>query len=60
MAIAGLAWIIALSPALENFLSPYNVAVGFAGEGSFMLWLLLMGVHIQTWKHQASTAGGWQ
>ena len=44
MAVAGLAWITYLSPSLANNLSPYNTASGLLGEGSVMLWLLVMGV----------------
>lgn len=60
MVCAGLAWMVVLSPPLQHFLSPYDIASGFIGEGSLMLWLLLMGVHVEPWKQQASAAGGWQ
>ncbi len=54
MAIGGLAWLTDLSTPLTNHLSPYNVICGFAGEGLFMLWLLVTGVNVQRWKQQAS------
>src|SRR5579864_1263656 len=50
MAFAGLAWLPFLSPPLANSLSPYNVAAGFVGEASLMLWLLFVGTHLSTWK----------
>jgi hypothetical protein len=57
MAFAGLAWMTFLLPPLANYLSPYNVASGFLGEGSPMLWLLVMGVHVERWPERASAAG---
>ena len=56
-AFAGLAWMTFLLPPLANYLSPYNVASGFLGEGSPMLWLLVMGVHLERWPERASAAG---
>lgn len=58
MAIGGLAWLTDLSTPLTNHLSPYNVAVGFAGEGLLMLWLLIAGVNSQRWKGQAAAGEG--
>jgi hypothetical protein len=54
MAFAGLGWLTFLSPPLANHLSPYIFAPGILGEGSLMLWLLLIGVNEQQWKEQAS------
>jgi Domain of unknown function (DUF4386) len=54
MAFAGLAWLTNLSPSLAKYLSPYNVACGFVGVASLMLWLLVMGVNVQRWNAQAS------
>jgi len=56
MAFGGLAWLTSVSTPLANRLSPYNLAAGFLGEGSLMLWLLVMGVNAQRWK-EASEAG---
>jgi Domain of unknown function (DUF4386) len=56
MAFAGLAWLTNLSPSLAKYLSPYNVACGFVGVASLMLWLLVMGVNVQRWNAQASAA----
>jgi len=54
MAIGGLAWLTDLSTPLTNHLSPYNVATGFLGEGSLMLWLLVIGVNVSKWEEEAS------
>jgi hypothetical protein len=56
IAIAGLAWLTFLSPPLARYLSPYNLALGILGQGSVMLWLLVMGVNEQRWKEQARAA----
>jgi Domain of unknown function (DUF4386) len=56
MVIGGLAWLTDLSIPLTNHLSPYNVMTGFAGEGLFMLWLLVIGVNAQRWKEGANVA----
>jgi hypothetical protein len=47
MALGGLAWLTALSPMLAQHLNPGNIALGFLGEGSLMLWLLLAGIRPQ-------------
>jgi Domain of unknown function (DUF4386) len=57
IAVGGLGWLTLLSPPLAQSLSPYNLAVGFLGEGSPMLWLLVTGVSVQRWERQASPAG---
>lgn len=56
MVVGGLAWLTDLSIPLTNNLAPYNVAVGFLGEGLTMLWLLIIGVNAQRWYDQAQTA----
>jgi hypothetical protein len=53
MAIGGLAWLTDLSTPLTNHLSPYNVVSGFVGEGSLMLWLLVIGLNRRSWHAQA-------
>jgi hypothetical protein len=55
MALAGLGWLIYLSP-LEAYLSTYLKVLGFLAEMSLMLWLLVKGVNAQLWKEQASAA----
>jgi hypothetical protein len=57
MAIGGLGWLTFLSPALANYLSPYNLAPGILGEGALTVWLLVVGVNVQRWKEQANAAG---
>jgi len=57
MAFAGLGWVTYLSKPLVNFLSPYNLACSLLGEGSVMLWFLVMGVNVQRWREQADPAG---
>jgi hypothetical protein len=56
IACAGFGWLTFLWPPLTRYLSPYNLAVGILGQGSVMLWLLMMGVNEQRWKEQASPA----
>jgi hypothetical protein len=60
MAFGGLGWLTFLSPPLENFLSPYNMACGFIGEASVMLWLLVFGLSVRRGKEQARAAGNWR
>jgi len=60
MAFGGLGWLAFLSPPLHNFLSPYNMAWGFIGEASVMLWLLVFGLNVQRGKERASAAGKWR
>jgi hypothetical protein len=57
MALAGLGYLTFLSPPLAAYLSPYNLAPAALGEGSLMLWLLLVGVNAQRWNQQAGNAG---
>jgi hypothetical protein len=57
MMVGGLGWLTNLSAPLANNLSPYNLAAGFLGVGSVMLWLLVMGVNVQRWKDQAGAVG---
>ena len=56
IASGGFGWLTFLSPPLARYLSPYNLALGIFGQGSLMLWLLMMGVDEQRWKEQASAA----
>jgi hypothetical protein len=53
MALAGLGWLVFLSP-VAHHLSSYLEALGILAEGSLMLWLLVMGVNVQRWKAIAS------
>jgi hypothetical protein len=56
MAFAGLGWLTFLFPPLANYLSPYNLVLGFLAELALMLWLLVMGVDVQRWREQAGAA----
>jgi hypothetical protein len=56
MAVGGLGWLTNLSTPFAHYLSPDNLAAGFLGVGSVMLWLLVMGVNAQRWTAQASAA----
>jgi hypothetical protein len=58
MALAGLGYLTFLSPPLAGYLSPYNLAPAAVGEGSLMLWLLVVGVNARRWNEQASKAAG--
>lgn len=63
MVISGLCYLAhsfatVLSPALAARLFTYLMPLGFPGELSLTLWLLAVGVNVQRWKDQASTAGG--
>ncbi len=56
MAVAGLGWLTFLFPPLADYLSPYNLVLGFLAELALMIWLLVMGVDVQRWKEQARAA----
>lgn len=58
MALAGLGWMIFLSPPLADSLAHYILPLGFAAEFLLMLWLLAKGVNVQRWQEQAA-AGEW-
>jgi uncharacterized protein DUF4386 len=57
MAIAGLLWLIFLSPPLASHFLIYLQVPGFAAELALMLWLLVMGVNSRRWNEQAGAAG---
>jgi Domain of unknown function (DUF4386) len=57
MAGAGLAWLTALSPHLDQLLRPMSQILGFIGEGSLMLWLLITGVNVERWFEGANESG---
>jgi hypothetical protein len=56
MAFAGLGWLTFLFPPFADYLSPYNLVLGFLAELALMLWLLVMGVDVQRWQEQARAA----
>jgi Domain of unknown function (DUF4386) len=47
-----------LSLPLAKYLSLYVMVLGGLGELSLMPWLLVIGLNVQRWKEQASTAAG--
>ena len=57
IAFGGLSWLTYLSPPLESYLSPYDLACGLIGEASVFLWLLVMGLNPKLWTAQNATAG---
>ena len=57
MALAGLVWLLYLSPPLVHHLIPYNTAVGLVAEALPILWLLAMGVNEDRWREQAAATG---
>lgn len=56
IAFGGLSWLTYLSPPIESYLSPYNLACGLIGEASVFLWLLAMGVNTEGWNEQAAAS----
>jgi len=54
MAVAGLGWLMLLSPLLARHLSPYILVLGFLAELALCLWLLGMGVNVARWKELES------
>jgi len=61
MGLGGLAYVTNsfarfLSPQLATYLSSYILVFAGLGELSLMLWLLVVGVNVQRWNEQASSA----
>ena len=54
MALAGLSYVLFLSPSLARSLQPYILVFPGVGQISLTLWLVLIGVNAQRWKEQAS------
>jgi Domain of unknown function (DUF4386) len=59
MVLAGLSYVLFLSPTLAWSLQPYILVFPGVGQISLCLWLLVVGVDVQRWKEQASAAGNW-
>jgi hypothetical protein len=53
VALSGLGWLTYLYPPLASSLSSYLPVSGLLGEGSLMLWLLVMGVNEEQWNARA-------
>jgi Domain of unknown function (DUF4386) len=60
MVLAGLSYVLFLSPPLVRSLQPYILAFPGVGQISLCLWLLVLGVNVQRWKEQASLVVEWQ
>jgi|CZLA01.1.fsa_nt_gi hypothetical protein len=60
MVLAGLSYVLFLSPELAWSLQPYILVFPGVGQISLCLWLLVIGVNAQRWREQASAAGNWQ
>jgi hypothetical protein len=56
MVLAGLSYVLFLSPALAWSLQPYILVFPGVGQISLCLWLLVRGVNVQRWNEQASAA----
>jgi uncharacterized protein DUF4386 len=54
MAFGALSYLAFLLPALAKYLSPYVVAPGLLGEGTLILWLLMIGVNVQRRTEQSN------
>src|SRR5206468_7626869 len=59
MVLAGLSYVLFLSPPLARSLQPYILVFPGVGQISLTLWLLVMGVSEQRWKEQAGIAREW-
>ena len=62
LALGGLAYLTGnfanfLSPSFAARLFPYYLVFPGLGEGSLLLWLLIVGVNAQRWKERASASG---
>ncbi len=54
IALAGVGWLIFLSPPTADAVSTYLEVLGFVAEASLMLWLLVIGVNVQQWQRVSS------
>jgi Domain of unknown function (DUF4386) len=54
MMLAGLGWLVFLSPELAHALGTSIKVLGILAEGLLMLWLLVKGVNVRRWNQQAS------
>jgi hypothetical protein len=57
MVLAGVSYVLFLSPPLARSLQPYILVFPGVGQISLCLWLLVMGVSTQRWQEQANAAG---
>jgi hypothetical protein len=54
MVLAGLSYVLFLSPPFARSLQPYILVFPGVGQISLTLWLLVIGVNVQRWKAQVS------
>jgi hypothetical protein len=54
MMLAGLGWLVFLSPTVAKHLSVSFEILGIVSEGLVMLWLVVKGVNVERWRVQAS------
>jgi hypothetical protein len=52
-ALAGLSYMLFLSPQLIRSLQPYILVFPAVGQISLCLWLLVMGMKVERWEEQA-------
>ena len=57
MALAGLGWLMFLSPRLANHLLTYIKVLGILAEASLMLWLLVKGVKFNDGRSRPARRG---
>jgi uncharacterized protein DUF4386 len=60
MVLAGLSYVLFVSPPLVRSLQAYILVFPGVGQISLCLWLLVMGVNAQRWREQASAPGEWR
>jgi hypothetical protein len=56
MACAGVGWLITTWSSLAHATSPFPAIVGFVGEGTLMVYLLVKGLDERRWREQAGVA----
>jgi hypothetical protein len=56
LVLAGLSYVLFLSPALARSLQPYILVFPGVGQISLCLWLLAIGLNAQRWREQAIAA----
>ncbi|MGB7846330.1 MAG: DUF4386 domain-containing protein [Candidatus Acidiferrum sp.] len=56
MMLAGLSYVLFLSPSVVQSLQPYILVFPGVGQISLTLWLLVMGVNVQRWNEKTGAA----
>lgn len=60
MMLAGLSYVLFLSPTLVRSLQPYILVFPAVGQISLTLWLLAVGVNEERWKGLANAPREWR